>query len=76
MEKLLIARLPECSWFGDYQILLDLESTFEMEAGKLSKQDRENGANFIQIYKLKANVLIDLSGKYPQFRRFLLLRAT
>ena len=37
MEKLLIARLPECSWYGDYQILLDLESTLEMEAGKISK---------------------------------------
>ena len=25
--KMLIVKLPECSWFGDYQILLNLESS-------------------------------------------------
>jgi len=28
MDKLLIAKLPECSWFGDFQILLDLNNSF------------------------------------------------
>ena len=47
-----------------------------MEAGKIPKQNKEEGIKFIHVYKLKAKILLDLCWKYPLFRRFLLLRAT
>lgn len=75
-EKLLIAKLPECSWFGDFQILLDLKSSFQLEAGKVSKKMLTEGSKFVQVYKVRAKTLIDLCMDYPLFRRFLLLRAT
>ena len=37
IEKLLIAKLIEFGWYGDYHILLEVESKFELEAGKISK---------------------------------------
>lgn len=76
VEKLLIARLFDHSWFGDYQILLEVESTFELEAGKVSRQNLEEGTNFIQVYKINGSILNEISHKYPEFRRFLLLRAS
>ena len=34
MKVIRIVRLPEGSWYGDHSILLDLESPFELRAGK------------------------------------------
>jgi len=27
-KKILLVTLPECSWFGDFQIMLNMDSTF------------------------------------------------
>ena len=56
--------------------MLEVESTFELEAGKISRQKQEEGTNSIQVYKIKGSILNEISHKYPDFRRFLLLRAS
>lgn len=33
LEKFHVVTLPEQSWFGDFQVLLDVESSFQLEAG-------------------------------------------
>lgn len=35
--KVCVVSLLESSWFGDFQILLDFESTFELEAAEAAK---------------------------------------
>jgi signal-transduction protein with cAMP-binding, CBS, and nucleotidyltransferase domain len=37
-RRALLVTLPEKSWFGDYQILLDLSSTFQLVAGAKSRK--------------------------------------
>lgn len=32
-DKMHVVTLPEQSWYGDFQILLNLESSFSLEAG-------------------------------------------
>ena len=74
-HKMHIVNLPVCSWYGDFQILLDLESSFQLEAGS-SKKNSSYGANIVQVYKLKGDTLLELAQDYPLFRRFLVVRAT
>ena len=50
---MLIVKLPEQSWFGDFQILLNLESTFQLEAGKPNEKAKLSQEGMVQIYKLK-----------------------
>ena len=45
-KKMQIVKLPTCSWYGDFQILLNFESTFQLEAGKGEKGSK-HGKNII-----------------------------
>ena len=80
MEKNIVVRLPRRSWYGEFQILLNLDSSFQLEAGEVSRKHQKRTGFFedilIKVYLLPANVLLKLCDEYPQFRRFLLLRAT
>ena len=73
--KMHIVNLPVRSWFGDYQIMLNLESSFQLEAGK-SHKNSHYGKYIVQVYKINAEALLDIAQEYPLFRRFLLMRAT
>ena len=51
--KILLARLPERSWFGDYQIMLELECMLQLEAGKPNRLNLKC-PNYVHVYKLEA----------------------
>ena len=58
---------------------MNLKSPFELEAGKpnLSRESKRMGSEkFIHTYKISAKTLLDICQMYPQFERFLQLRAT
>ena len=89
--KTQIVRLPESSWYGDFSILLDIESNFELEAADSAEMSDYNPADsfllkeqdhrkdkfkkFVHIFSLKAAKLLEFGDEYPQYRRFLMLRA-
>ena len=79
-KKMCIVRLREGSWYGEFQILLGVESNFELEASFPHDRHswypkREDYQNFIQIFKLSKNVIKNLHKEFPEFSRFLILRA-
>ena len=81
LQRMVIVRLREGSWYGDFQVLMDCDSSFELEAHKpidvLSKLTKsEDAHSFIQVFKLKAESLVELASEDLTFRRFLILRAT
>ena len=42
--KVHITKLPEQSWYGDFQILLEEQATFQLEAGKIeARRDLKSG---------------------------------
>lgn len=78
---MVIVRLKEGSWYGDFQVLMDCESSFEVEAHKpfdvsshITKP--QDAHRFIQVFKLNAEALVELTNEDLTFRRFLILRAT
>lgn len=83
--RALIVNLPTCSWYGDFQIMLDIKTTFELyastekpkdEGGFFGNNNKNSSPDKILTYTLDADTLIELCKQYPVFRRFLLLRAT
>ena len=83
-QKVNFINLPRYSWYGDFQILLNLNSTFQMEAagcnrsnnGKTKDEAYNAKHNYVQVYRLSAKFLHNICQQYPNFKRFLLLRAT
>ena len=81
LQRMVIVRLKEGSWYGDFQVLMDCESSFEVEAHKpfdvsshITKP--QDAHSFIQVFKLNAEALVELTNEDLTFRRFLILRAT
>ena len=56
--------------------MLNIESTFQIEAGSPDKHGKHELRDFVQVYKIKAERLLQIIDYYPAFRRFMLLRAT
>ena len=77
--KLLVVRLPAKSWYGDAQILLNLVSSFQLEAGEINRKPNDKQGNvesYIHCYKLNGRTLTNICKEYPVFERFLIVRAT
>lgn len=72
---MLVVKLPQRSWYGDFQILFNIESSFQLEAGEAKKSKENKIDGVLQLYKLNGETLIDLVANYPQYRQFLILRA-
>lgn len=60
---------------------MDVNSTFQLEANK--PLDRKSSLwqnkeihSFIQVFRLRARVLIEVANENQEFRRFLVIRAT
>ena len=73
-----VVRLKKGAWFGDYQILLDVKSSWEMEAYgniKIKKHNHNIPPGKIQVFKLDKNIFLDAVNRYPDFREWLLMRA-
>lgn len=63
VEKILIVTLPKQSWYGDFQIILDLDMSLQLEAGKSGNSKKNKG--YVQLYKLKSEDLTNLCNEYP-----------
>ena len=69
--------LPKGSWFGDYQILLNLTTNWDIEAGINSSKRGQNNlpADMMQVYELPADDFRNISDQYPEIRKFILIRS-
>ena len=87
--KMLIVRLSEGSWYGDFQILTEHASSFQLEAGSPAKYSNLRGilkddelrkeskkSNFVHVFTLKGTLLRELVDDFPEMIQFLQLRAT
>lgn len=68
------------AWFGDYQILLNIPSNWELEAGSdadYSKKHRISGLppNTILTYTLDKERFLKIVNQYPKIRSFIVTRA-
>ena len=69
--------LPKGSWYGDYQILLNITSNWDIEAGLDMKGKASNSlpTDMMQVYELPAEEFMDLMNQYIDYRRFILVRS-
>lgn len=65
-------KLPERSWYGDYQVLFNVKATFNLVAGEI--QDSSNP--LVKMMHIDANLFRRYADEYPTFRRFLILRSS
>ena len=72
--KLKVVTLKKGSWYGDYQILLNVKSSWILEATRAPKHTHLP-VNMIQVFLLSANRFRKYIDYYPEFRRWLLVRS-
>jgi hypothetical protein len=71
-------KLKKRSWFGDYQVLMQVDSTWTMTAHVDDKEDKKHNTedHHVKIMSIDANMFRKYVDEYPDFRRFLILRST
>jgi len=67
-------KLKERSWFGDFQVLMQVNSTWNLIAMKNKKQIANDP--LVKIMHIEAGLFRRYVDEYPDFRRFLILRST
>ena len=78
-NEFFVCKLPQGSWFGDYQILLNLKCQWRLVAHmKKAKQVYDTNADkyMIQMLTLKDKTFLKILQEYPELRRNILKRAT
>ena len=74
-----IVKLKEGSWFGDYQIMLNVRSTWDLQATKEPKDRGQAVAKipsgFVQVFSLEKHKFMKIYHRYPPMRRWLRMRA-
>ena len=81
--KIRLVKLFEKSWFGDFNIILDIPCAFQLEANnpkeilepELDKKQKNHFTNYVQIFKLSGKSLIRLCDEHPDFLTFCMKRA-
>lgn len=69
-------KLPQRSWFGDYQVMMGTHSTWAMIAGhKKGPADPVEG-NRMKVMNIDGEMFKRYVDEYPDFRRFIILRST
>ena len=77
--KIKVVTLRPGAWFGDYQIMVNVKSSWELQASKGSQGQGVVGrisSEKVQVFELakdRAEVIYNL---YPEYRRFHFLRAS
>jgi len=76
-----LLKLPTKSWYGETLILLNIQNSLELRATTEDIKRNKKGANtrfssYVKIFKLPADMLVALTDEYPEFGKFLILRAT
>ena len=78
MIRFPLVKLREGSWYGDYQIMLNVKSTWELEATKEPKHNDHFAkipAGKMHVFTLEDKKFMKIINKYPVFRRFMLMRS-
>lgn len=75
-----VVTLKKGSWFGDYQIMLNTRSTWDLEAGDDSefngrKRPKAMPSNHVMVYSITAEKLKKILDKYPTFRSHVVTRS-
>ena len=74
-----VCKLPEKSWFGDYNIFLSLKATFRLQAYKpvRNKQavTKEIDDGRVHMLTIKGEDFMEIINRYPEMRKFLLVRS-
>lgn len=75
----MVVKLKEGSWFGDYQILLNVKSSFDLEAHEEKKSSKKRvhiiPPGKVQVFELDAEKFLKIINRYPEYRRKVLMRA-
>ena len=76
-----VLTLREGAWFGDYQIMLNTMSDWDLVAGYDSESNLKTSrplampANNIMVYELDSDKLKKFLDEYPDFRSFVITRS-
>ena len=74
-----IVKLKEGSWFGDYQIMLKVRSSWDLQATKEPKDKGHSVAKIppglVQVFSLEKRKFKKIYHRYPPMRRWLRMRA-
>ena len=72
-----VVTIPPGGWFGDYQILLNLRSSWDLEAGQKNKNEKISGISDqqIQVFKLADTKFRKICDEYPDIRAHILTRS-
>lgn len=79
MYRIEVVKLQEGAWFGDYQIMVNMKSTWELVASQGSKEKSGStgriGKGKVQVFELDKHKFTEIYNMYPEYRRFIFLRA-
>ena len=75
-----VTTLKKGSWFGDYQIMVNVESSWDLEAGgdhefDKSKKPKGVAPDHILVYTIRAERLRKILNRDPVFRSFVITRS-
>lgn len=74
-----IVKFKEGSWFGDYQIMLNVRSSWDLQATREPKEKSQVVANIppglVQVFSLEKHKFMKIVHRYPSMRRWLRMRA-
>ena len=78
--RLKVVTLKKGSWFGDYQIMLDMPSYWDLVGGADNERSNKKKPvglplDNIMVYKLEASFLRNILNEYPTFRSFIVNRS-
>ena len=71
-----LVKLDEGSWYGDYQVLMNTSSNWEMDVCSASKRNVNRiASDKALIFDIDSNKFMKICNRYPEFRRYILTRA-
>lgn len=73
--SMIVTKLIQGSWFGDYEILNDKKSEYSLVSATRSYKNKTSHDNYSQVYKLRAEKFQKFMRAYPQLRIQFMLRS-
>ena len=74
--KFNVVKLPEGSWFGDYQIFRNQKSIWDLVSSPDPKKSSSHQFLHIKVFLIKATYFLEILKIFPRYHDLLLLRAT
>jgi len=77
-----VVTLIQGAWIGDYQVMLDIDSSWDVQAGgdkelsNVSKKSQSSlPANMLMVYMIYGDIFRAICDEYPAFRSFIITRS-